>query len=171
MVWRKFWMRPGLSHQLIIPASINAEMSGQSQHRTKRTVVAKYYAGECDYSEWLFHPVSGEARSVFDRGITRLYKIRKVQTPYYRTSKILNHEGLIRCVSYYCESSSCFWDCPRWTKCWRWYLFWLSLFWHDCSKNAEACRQEAVWHENAFFHASTNNMSTLKVGQDGISQQ
>ncbi len=44
-------MRPGLSHQVIIPVSINAEMSGQSQYRTKRTVVAKYYAGECDYSE------------------------------------------------------------------------------------------------------------------------
>lgn len=44
-------MRPGLSPGVIIPASINAEMSGQSQHRTKKTVVAKYYAGECDYSE------------------------------------------------------------------------------------------------------------------------
>lgn len=44
-------MRPGLSLMVIIPASINAEMSGQSQHRAKRTVVAKYYAGECDYSE------------------------------------------------------------------------------------------------------------------------
>lgn len=36
-----------------------------------------------------------EARSVFVRGFTELYKIRKVQTPYYRASKILNHEGLI----------------------------------------------------------------------------
>lgn len=52
-------MRPGLSRKVIIPASINAEMSGQSQHRAKRTVVAKYYAGECDYSESQFHLVSG----------------------------------------------------------------------------------------------------------------
>lgn len=44
-------MRPVLSLRVMIPAAINAEMSGQSQHRTKRTVVAKYYAGECDYSE------------------------------------------------------------------------------------------------------------------------
>lgn len=36
-----------------------------------------------------------EARSVFARGFTGLYKIRKVQTPYYRASKILNHEGLV----------------------------------------------------------------------------
>lgn len=44
-------MRPGLSRQVIIPASINAEMSGQSQHRAERTTLPKYYAGECDYSE------------------------------------------------------------------------------------------------------------------------
>ncbi|MEG0281154.1 MAG: hypothetical protein RR686_18030 [Morganella sp. (in: enterobacteria)] len=44
-------MRPVLSLMVIIPASINTEMSGQSQHRAKSMVVAKYYAGECDYSE------------------------------------------------------------------------------------------------------------------------
>lgn len=44
-------MRPGLSHQVIIPASINAEMSGQSQYHAERTTLPKYYAGECDYSE------------------------------------------------------------------------------------------------------------------------
>lgn len=44
-------MRPGLSLRVIILASINAEMSGQSQNSVKRTAVAKYYAGECDYSE------------------------------------------------------------------------------------------------------------------------
>lgn len=37
-----------------------------------------------------------EARSVFVSVFTKLYKIRKVQTPYYRASKILNHEGLIK---------------------------------------------------------------------------
>ncbi|EAM5759434.1 hypothetical protein DSA05_20165 [Salmonella enterica] len=35
-------------------------------------------------------------RSVFDRGIPRLYKICKVQTPYYRASKIVNHRVLIK---------------------------------------------------------------------------
>lgn len=37
-----------------------------------------------------------EARSVFVSVFTELYKIRKAQTPYYRASKILNHEGLIK---------------------------------------------------------------------------
>lgn len=37
-----------------------------------------------------------EARSVFVSVFTELYKIHKVQTPYYRASKILNHEGLIK---------------------------------------------------------------------------
>lgn len=44
-------MRPGLSHQVIIPDKIDTRMSGRSQHRAERTTLLKYYAGEYDYSE------------------------------------------------------------------------------------------------------------------------
>lgn len=44
-------MRPGRSLRVIVTDTIDAKMSGQSQRRAKRTVEAKYYAGECDYSE------------------------------------------------------------------------------------------------------------------------
>lgn len=55
-------MRPGLSSGVIITDKIDEKTSGRSQHRAERTTLPKYYAGECDYSERQFHPVSGEAQ-------------------------------------------------------------------------------------------------------------
>lgn len=44
-------MRPVLSLRVMIPAAINAEMSGGRWHRPERMPAAKYYAGDSDYSE------------------------------------------------------------------------------------------------------------------------
>lgn len=44
-------MRLGLSSGVIITDKIDAEMSARRWQRAERMPAAKYYAGECDYSE------------------------------------------------------------------------------------------------------------------------